>query len=131
LHVVHVVAFMPSAFCGAEAYVVSVPELQQQIEDSARKQLEDLLVDEDEPPLRMRQVVITSNAPALAIVDYARQERIGLIVTGTHGRGAVAHALIGSVAERVLRTAPCPVLTVRHPEHEFVSPDAPVVVAKV
>jgi nucleotide-binding universal stress UspA family protein len=51
-------------------------------------------------------------------------------VTGTHGRGAVAHALIGSVAERVLRTAPCPVLTVRHPEHEFVIPDALVLDAK-
>ena len=49
---------------------------------------------------------------------------------GTHGRGGVAHLLMGSVAERVVRTAPCPVLTVRHPEHEFVLPDALVAVAK-
>ena len=49
---------------------------------------------------------------------------------GTHGRGAMAHLLMGSVAERVVRTAPCPVLTVRHPEHEFVVPDALVAVAK-
>ena len=49
---------------------------------------------------------------------------INLIIIGTHGRGAVAHLLMGSVAERVVRTAPCPVLTVRHPEHEFVVPDA-------
>ena len=75
-------------------------------------------------------MLITSNAPAVAIVDYARRERIDLIVTGTHGRGAVAHLLMGSVAERVVRTAPCPVLTVRHPEHEFVVPDALVAVAK-
>ncbi len=40
---------------------------------------------------------------------------------GTHGRGAIAHLLIGSVAENVVRKAPCPVLTVRHPEHEFVT----------
>jgi nucleotide-binding universal stress UspA family protein len=40
---------------------------------------------------------------------------------GTHGRGGVAHLLLGSVAEKVVRTAPCPVLTVRHPEHEFVA----------
>jgi hypothetical protein len=43
---------------------------------------------------------------------------------GTHGRGAFAHVLMGSVAERVVRTAPCPVLTVHHPEHEFLVPDA-------
>ena len=46
------------------------------------------------------------------------------IVMGTHGRGAIAQLLVGSVAEKVVRTAPCPVLTVRHPEHEFVVPDA-------
>jgi len=74
--------------------------------------------------------VITSNSPSVAIVDYAKQARVDLIVTGTHGRGAVAHLLMGSVAERVVRTAPCPVLTVRHPEHEFVIPDALVAVAK-
>ncbi len=39
-----------------------------------------------------------------------------LIVMGTHGRTGVAHLLLGSVAERLVRTAPCPVLTVRHPE---------------
>ena len=51
---------------------------------------DDLLVDNDEPPLPTRRVLITSNALALAIVDYARREHINLIVTGTHGRGAVA-----------------------------------------
>jgi nucleotide-binding universal stress UspA family protein len=130
LHVVHVVGNLSSAVYGAEGYIVSVPELQQEVEDAARKQLDDLIVDNDEPLLRSRAVLITSNSPALAIVDYARQERINLIVTGTHGRGAVAHLLMGSVAERVVRTAPCPVLTVRHPEHEFVVPDALVAVAQ-
>ena len=43
---------------------------------------------------------------------------------GTHGRGAMAHMFLGSVAERVVRMAPCPVLTVHNPEHEFVAPDA-------
>jgi nucleotide-binding universal stress UspA family protein len=49
---------------------------------------------------------------------------------GTRGRGGVAHMLMGSVSERVVQTAPCPVLTVRHPEHEFVRPDALVAVLK-
>ncbi len=63
-----------------------------------------------------------SGVPFLEIVRYARENAIDLIVMGTHGRGAVKHILMGSVAERVVRTAPCPVLTVRHPEHEFVMP---------
>jgi nucleotide-binding universal stress UspA family protein len=52
-----------------------------------------------------------------------QEQDIDLIVLGTHGRGFVAHMLMGNVAEKVVRKAPCPVLTVRHPEHEFVMPD--------
>ena len=63
-----------------------------------------------------------SGVPFLEIIRYARGNAIDLIVMGTHGRGAVKHILMGSVAERVVRKAPCPVLTVRHPEHEFVMP---------
>jgi nucleotide-binding universal stress UspA family protein len=51
--------------------------------------------------------------PAQAIVDYATATGTGLVVMGTHGRTGLAHLLMGSVAEHVVRTAPCPVLTVR------------------
>lgn len=130
LHVVHVVGTLSSLVYGGEGYAVSLPDLQQEVEDAARKQLFDLLVDNDEHPLPTRRVLLTSNAPAVAIVEYAGRERVDLIVTGTHGRGGVAHLVMGSVAERVVRTAPCPVLTVRHPEHEFVVPDALATVAR-
>jgi nucleotide-binding universal stress UspA family protein len=130
LHVVHVVGNVSSIVYGADAYAIPIPEMQQEVEDAARTQLNDLLIDNDAHPLPTRGVVLTSNAPAAAIVEYAGRERIDLVVTGTHGRGGVAHLLMGSVAERVVRTAPCPVLTVRHPEHEFVVPDALVSVAK-
>ena len=129
LHVVHVVGHISSLIYGAEAYSVSIPELQEEIETAARKQMADLVVDSDGSPL-MRPVLLTSDAPAVAIVDYAGREHIDLIVTGTNGRGGMAHLLMGSVAERVVRTAPCPVLTVRHLEHEFVIPDALVAVTK-
>jgi universal stress protein A len=130
LHVVHVVGNISRVAYGADGYFTALPEMQQEVDDAARRQLDNLLVDNDERPLTTRSVVITSDKPALAIVEYADREHIALIVTGTHGRGAVAHLLMGSVAERVVRTAPCPVLTVRHPEHEFVVPDALVAVAK-
>ena len=123
LHVVHIVGKMPSGFNGADGYLVSMPHLQQQTEEAARVELDALRIDADEPPLTIRRVLITADVPAAAIVDYANEQRIGLIIAGTHGRGAVAHAFIGSVAERVVRTAPCPVLTVRNPEQEFVVPD--------
>jgi nucleotide-binding universal stress UspA family protein len=114
----------------ADGYVTMLPDIQREVHDAARKHLDDLLVDNDEPPLATRRVIVTSNRPALAVVEYAGREHIDLIVTGTHGGGAVAHLLMGSVAERVVRTAPCPMLTVRHSEHEFVVPDALVAVAK-
>ncbi len=63
---------------------------------------------------------LRTGTPFLEIVRYAREKEIDLIVLGTHGRGALVHLLLGSVAEKVVRKAPCPVLTVRHPEHEFV-----------
>ncbi len=58
----------------------------------------------------------------LEIVKKAKEGEFDLIVLGTHGRGGLKHLLIGSVAEKVVRKAPCPVLTVKHPEHEFVMP---------
>jgi len=60
--------------------------------------------------------------PFLEVVRYAKEHDIDMIVIGTHGRGGLAHVLLGSVAEKIVRKAPCPVLTVRPGEHEFVMP---------
>jgi nucleotide-binding universal stress UspA family protein len=73
--------------------------------------------------LKPRVVLEMGDNAADAITDYARTAQIDLIVMGTNGRGTMAQFLVGSVAERVVRTAQCPVLTVKHPEHEFVLPD--------
>lgn len=62
---------------------------------------------------------------AIEIVDYAKDIHTDMIVIGTHGRTGVSRFLMGSVAEHVVRTAPCPVLVVRPSEHEFVLPDPP------
>lgn len=63
-------------------------------------------------PIACRAVV---GAPSDEIIAAAARLRADLIVMGTHGRRGLSHLLLGSVAERVLRTAPCPVLTVRLP----------------
>lgn len=91
---------------------------------AAARQLEDCLTAEDRADRAAHAVLQVSDDTAEAITDYARAKPIDLIVVGTHGRTGVSHLLAGSVAERVVRTAPCPVLTVRHPEHEFVLPDS-------
>ena len=57
--------------------------------------------------------VLVDGNPAAEIAALARRSEAHLVVMGTHGRTGVSHAFLGSVAEKVLRTAPCPVLTVR------------------
>jgi nucleotide-binding universal stress UspA family protein len=80
--------------------------------NDARKRLDDLLDSADRQRLRARAIVKVGD-PLRQVVEYARGESVDLIVLGTHGRSGVAHLFLGSVAERVVRTAPCPVLTVR------------------
>jgi nucleotide-binding universal stress UspA family protein len=64
-----------------------------------------------------------SRSPAEAIGTYAKDVHADIIVVGTHGRGGMSRLLMGSVAEHVVRNAPCPVLVLRPREHEFVMPD--------
>src|SRR3954471_16478146 len=128
LHLVHVVdSFQIAGF--PEAYGDLTAKLQADLEDAARQTIDARLLDSDGSGPRTARAVITSIAPVISIVDYALAHGIDLIVMGTHGRGALAHFMMGSVAERVVRSAPCPVLTVRHPEHEFVWPDTLATVA--
>ncbi len=124
LHLLHVVDDLGSRAMSSAGFGVDFGKMQQEMEQAAQADLEALLSDEDRRELGARAIVLTSTTPALSIVQYARDAQVNLIVVGTHGRGAVAHLFLGSVAERVVRMAPCPVLTVRHPEHGFVLPDA-------
>jgi nucleotide-binding universal stress UspA family protein len=132
LHVVHVIGHISTlAYTEDASAVAMLPHLQREAEEAARQALDDMLIDNDTRPLPVKRTLLVAKAPAAAIVEYAQREPIDLIITGTHGRGAVSHLLLGSVAERVVRTAPCPVLTIRQPEREFVKPDVPVAVARV
>ena len=129
LHVLHVTQNIYLNTFGAENLVAIAPGLQQQIEDDARRHLDEIVGNAWSGEPVIIPGVLTAASPAVAIVAYAKEHHIDVIVIGTHGRGAFAHLVMGSVAERVVRFAPCPVLTVKHPQHEFVQPDALVAVA--
>ena len=81
-------------------------------ETTVRKRLATFL-SKDEIAALHPEYALRIGVPAEEIVRYAQDREIGLIVMGTHGRKGVAHMLLGSVAEHVVRIAPCPVLLVR------------------
>ncbi len=123
LHLVHVLdenaLVYPWATPEGETFALGTARAD--VEKAVRTRLEHVLSDEERKKYSA-EIVTLIGSPFLEIVTYAKAHEIDLIVIGTHGRGPIAHMLMGSVAEKVVRKAPCPVLTVRHPEHEFVMP---------
>jgi nucleotide-binding universal stress UspA family protein len=85
--------------------------LQRQFEEQCRAELDDFSSIPDDDHLSF--VATRSGAVAPALVRYAKRHDVDLVVMGTQGRRGVERAIFGSVAEEVLRTAPCPVLTTR------------------
>lgn len=122
LHVLNVVEDVLMRYSSEVGF--AMPEMQKDLEDAAKRDLDKLITDDDRRTIEIVALTKTGVNLADSIVNYAKDAAIDLIITGTHGRGAVKHFLMGSVAERVVRTAPCPVLTVRENEREFIAPDA-------
>jgi nucleotide-binding universal stress UspA family protein len=121
LHLLHVIQDPATQPWAAEGFAVPLLDVVDQWQKEAEQRLLKAIPAED----RARATVVcTIASPYPEILRYAGEQRIDLIVMGTHGRGGVTHMLLGSIAEKVVRRAPCPVLTVRHPQHEFV--DAPL-----
>jgi nucleotide-binding universal stress UspA family protein len=124
VHLFHVVQDPATQPWAAEGFAMPLLEVIEQWQ----KQAEDRLLEAVPPIERGRaRVASTVGSSYPEILRYAAEHDIDLIVMGTHGRGGVSHLLLGSIAEKVVRRAPCPVLTVRHPQHGFV--DLPVAVA--
>jgi nucleotide-binding universal stress UspA family protein len=127
LHVLHVVEDAIMHLTPEVGLIGS--DLQQDLESQAARELNGLVTDEDRRNLDAVAVIDCGVNIADAINAYAKANTIDLIVTGTHGRGVVKHLLMGSVAERVVRTAPCPVLTVHAHERDFIVTDAATLAA--
>lgn len=114
--------YQPISYALPEGYVLPSASLLADLEvklgaalDQARRELEalsDLRVDTQ----------LVQGVPFAEIVKFARDGGYDLIVIGTHGRTGLRHALLGSVAEKVVRKASCAVLTVRPTDHEFERP---------
>jgi len=92
-----------------------------QIERGARERLRQTVEECRQKHPRTDGEVRTGTA-FVEIIGYAREQKADLIVVGTHGRTGLRHMIIGSVAEKVVRKAPCPVLSVKHPDQEFEMP---------
>jgi universal stress protein A len=112
LLIVHVLT--PAATMMGDGYISPqvYDQLQRSIQTAAQRRIEALVRRARKAGLRVRTQLI-EGSPSEAIVRAARAKRADLIAMGTHGRGGVAKLFLGSVAERVVGTAPCPVLTVR------------------
>jgi nucleotide-binding universal stress UspA family protein len=118
LHVVHPLMFG----IGADGVAVDIGvRLLQEMEQSCADHLGRIAATVRSRGVQVTERIVTGT-PFFEIIQTARAEGADLIVMGTHGRSGIVHALIGSVAERVVRKAPCPVLTVKHPEQGFSMP---------
>ncbi len=121
LHILHVLADMAMMLPEPASALSLPPNYLTEMKREAEQALDRILPGNEGGRLRIVRATRMGNTFG-EIVSYADENNIDLIVVGTHGRGAVAHMLLGSVAEKVVRKAHCPVLTVRPTGHQFVTP---------
>lgn len=106
-------------YAGGEA-PIDYARLESDLRASGKKLLEDLVANDVRGQVPCT-VTMEIGAAAASIVDVAKNIETDLIIISTHGRTGFSHFLLGSTTEHVIRHAPCPVLTVRKHEHDFVT----------
>ena len=119
LYVMHVCE-QPIAGYGIEAYHFAVPEYVVDLEQQERKRLNALTADLNDKGIQVESIFLIGKAYQ-EIVRTAKTLEVDVITMATHGSKGLSHLVFGSTAEKVVRLAPCPVLTVKHPEHDFVT----------
>ncbi len=121
LQVLHVVENLTVGYA-SDLFPVPMAEVFQEISGYAKAELAKLAAE-----ARARKVDVIEHVvqgkPSAEIIRFAKENEVDMIVLGTHGKGMLDQALFGSTTERVVRRAPCPVLTVRVAEHAFVDGD--------
>lgn len=121
LTLLHVVENLTVGYA-SDLFPVPMQEVFQEISGYAKTELAKLGALARERKVSVVEQVVQGK-PSAEIIRYARETEVDMIVLGTHGKGMLDQALFGSTTERVVRRAPCPVLTVRLAEHEFVDGD--------
>jgi nucleotide-binding universal stress UspA family protein len=99
--------------------MIEHPVDKEQLRRLAREHLNEFVLENMSELRSSVPKAVVLGEPFEEIIRYANQEKVDLIVIGTHGRTALASILLGSVAEKVISRAPCAVLSVRHPEYKF------------
>ncbi len=94
--------------------------IENELRTGGKKKLKELLAREVPSSIKTNSLIV-SGRPGPEIVEAARDLHADLIIIATHGYTGLKHVICGSTAEHVVRNAPCPVLTVRQEEHEFVA----------
>lgn len=111
LEVLHVVEEPFGYVASSHGYIPELDAFRETLNKAAQEQLSNVLTPEEVQRWQAR-LSLRSGTPYVEIVRFAKDHAVDLIVVGTHGRGPMWHTLMGSVAERVVRNAHCPVLTV-------------------
>ena len=117
IHLIHVLEnpYLPNAFAGH--FAPCPGEFLEELDRRARLELESQLTPEEKSRYCV-ECALRLGTPAHEILEYLNDhEAIDLVVMATAGRGGVARLMMGSVADKIVRAAPCPVLTVHPPEH--------------
>jgi universal stress protein A len=114
IDLIHVVPNM-DYFTPYESFMAAenIVAIQKGVEGEVEKDLDEVAT--KLPGITVKKV-IRNGVAFVEILDYVRSEGIDLIIMGTRGRGGLEHIIIGSVAEKVLRKSPCPVLAIRPPK---------------
>lgn len=116
LHLLHAITQRGERHGGETAHLPEPEEILDHLDAVARSEMADLSRPHRGGALEVREVTERGLYPGPVIVRYAEEQRIDLIVMGTRGRRGAQRLLLGSVAEEVVRLAPCPVLTLRGPD---------------
>ena len=109
---VHVVAPLPTMYGGVAPTGYHIPSVMEEMQESAKNSLDEIRREKLPAEIQARTFVILGR-PAHEIVQLAAQENADLIVIATHGESGWHRFVFGSVAEKVVRHADCPVLTIR------------------
>lgn len=116
IYVLHV---MEPLHASLRLHVTDFEAFQQKLIDQAKEDLGNVIPSAMKKRLEVEEI-LEIGYPQHVIVDKAKELGVDIIVIATHGRTGLAHVLLGSVAEQVIRHAPCPVFVTRNPKDKYV-----------